>query len=75
MTVVAETFVTPTSSNIAAISFDPETDTLTVEFRDGNSYDYFNVQPSTYRAFTQAGSAGSFFHRQIKGRYSYDGPK
>lgn len=75
MTVVAETFVTPSSSNIATIGFDPETDTLSVEFRDGQSYDYFNVSPSTYRSFTQAGSHGSFFHRQIKGRYAYDGPK
>lgn len=70
-----ETTLTPSSSNIASISFDPDTDTLTVEFRDGDSYDYLNVPPQVYRAFTAAGSAGQYFIRHVKGRFPYDGPK
>lgn len=70
-----ETTLTPASSNIASISFDPETDTLTVEFRSGEEYDYMNVPPQVYRAFAAAGSAGQYFIRNIKGRYGYDGPK
>lgn len=75
MTMVKETTETPASSNIESFSFDPETDTLTVLFRSGDEYDYFNVPPAVYRSFQSAGSAGSFFARSIKGRYSYDGPK
>lgn len=75
MSVVQETTQTPSSSNIESFSFDPETDTLTVSFRSGDEYDYFNVPPSVYRAFQSAGSAGQFFIRSIKGRYAYDGPK
>lgn len=67
-----ETTETPASSNIESFTFDPATDTLTVNFRSGDTYDYFNVSPSTYRAFQSAGSHGSFHARQIKGRYSYE---
>lgn len=69
-----ETTLTPGSSNIEAITFDPDTDTLTVEFRDGSSYDYLNVPVQVYRAFQRAGSAGEFFYRQIRNRYAFDGP-
>lgn len=63
---------TPGSTNIAEISFDPNTDTLTVEFVDGALYDYMNVPRSVYLDFCAAGSAGQFFARQVKGRYSYE---
>jgi hypothetical protein len=63
------------SSNISSIAFDPETDTLTVEFTNGDSYDYMNVPPQVYRAFGAAGSAGAYFYRHIRGRYAFDGPK
>lgn len=70
-----ETMVTPSSSNIESITFDPDTDTLTVAFRSGDEYDYLNVPPQVYRAFASAGSAGQYFQRHIKGRFAYDGPK
>lgn len=70
-----ETFIPVGSSHISQVTFDPDTDTLTVEFDDGSEYDYLNVPRAVYRAFTQAGSAGQFFHRQIKNRYLADGPK
>jgi len=72
---VQETTQTPASSNIESFSFDPDTDTLTVAFRNGEEYDYLNVPAATYRAMQAAPSAGSFLHRQVKGRYAYDGPK
>lgn len=70
-----ETTRTPTSSNISEFSYDPETDTLSVVFSDGQEYDYLNVPPSVHRAFQSAPSAGQFLQRNIKGRYAYDGPK
>lgn len=68
---VAETTEFPGSSNLASATYDPDSETLTVEFRSGRSYDYFNVQPSTYRSLTLAGSAGEFFARHIRNRHSY----
>jgi lysyl-tRNA synthetase class 2 len=62
----------PASSNIASVSHDDSTDTLTVDFTDGSTYEYMNVPASVYRAFMAAGSAGQFFHRQVKGRYQYE---
>jgi lysyl-tRNA synthetase class 2 len=70
-----ETTVTPASSNIESFTFDPETDTLTIQFRDGDEYDYLNVPPQVHRAFQASGSAGQYFIRHIKGRFAYDGPK
>lgn len=65
-------FSSPESSNIAGATWDPQTDTLTVDFVSGDSYDYMNVPASTYRAFAASGSKGQFFIRQIKSRYSYE---
>lgn len=72
MTFVAETFVTPSSSNIESVGYDPETETLHVVFRSGDEYDYFNVPPSVYRGFQSAGSAGQYLNRVVKGRYPYE---
>lgn len=72
VTVVEETFVPPSSSNIASFTYDPDTQTLTVEFVSGDSYAYFNVPVSTYRAWCSDGGGGKFFYRQIRGRYAYE---
>lgn len=69
---VAETFVFRGSSNLAEASYDPQVENLTIKFQDGSDYLYFNVEPSTYRSLTLAASPGQYFHRQIKGRYSYE---
>lgn len=63
---------TPASTNIAKVSHDSDTDTLTVDFVSGSTYDYMNVPASVYRAFQGAASAGQFFIRQVKNRYSYE---
>jgi hypothetical protein len=72
MTVVAETFVFPGSSNLSQASYDPSVENLDVEFSDGSVYTYFNVPAGTYRGLTLAPSAGGYFHRHIKGRYGYE---
>lgn len=65
----------PASSNIERVDFDDSTDTLTITFQGGAEYDYINVPVSVYRQMQASPSAGQFFHRQIKGRYQFDGPK
>ena len=72
MTVVAETFVTPSSSNIESAAYDPEVENLTVTFRDGSEYLYYNVPGSVYRGIQGAASAGRYFAQFIKGRYAYE---
>jgi len=60
----------PASSHIGQVDFDESTDTLTIEFTDGRTYDYLNVPAQVARQFQAAGSAGQFFHRHIRGRYA-----
>lgn len=61
---------TPASSNVEEVSFDEDTDTLTVTFQGGRAYDVLNCPASTYRQFKDAPSAGQFYNRQIKGRFN-----
>jgi len=67
-----ETTEFPGSSNLSKATYDPDIENLTIEFNDGSSYTYMNVPRATYRGLTLAGSAGGYFHRHIKGRYSYE---
>lgn len=68
---MASTAWRPRSSHIAQCDFDDSTDTLSIEFADGRTYDYMNVSASLARQFQGANSAGEFFNRHIKGRFAY----
>lgn len=61
----------PGSSNILGYRYDAATQTLTLEFRQGGVYHYHGVPASVVDSLRDADSAGSFFHRQIKGRYHH----
>ena len=56
-----------TSSFIAAVGYNPLTSTLTVEFKNGNSYTYPGFSYSTYEAFLAAPSTGRIFRERVKG--------
>ena len=71
-TTVVETFIPRGSSNIGSVSYDPDSQKLSVTFVSGDTYDYFNVPQSIYSGFTAAGSAGQFFYRQVRDRYAYE---
>jgi len=60
------------SSNIESSDYDAETQTLTITFQNGSSYEYTNVPPAIHRGLQAAGSTGSFFHRAIKPRFSFE---
>lgn len=66
----AETFAPPGSSHIATVSYDSDTQELEIEFQSGDSYAYSSVPQAVVEGFRAASSAGQYFHRQIKGRYS-----
>ena len=60
------------SSNIASFRYDKSTDTLQVDFVNGDTYEYQNVSPQVHRAFQSALSKGEYFARHIRSRYSYE---
>lgn len=59
------------SSNIASIGYEAETETLEVEFLDGSIYHYFNVPSSLYDGLMNAASHGVYLNANIKGKYQY----
>jgi hypothetical protein len=59
------------SSNISTVGFDADTQTLEIEFTNGNIYQYFDVPVTVYEELMQAESKGKFLTTQIKGVYRY----
>jgi hypothetical protein len=59
------------STNIAGIGYDKETQTLEVEFLKGGVYQYFDVPQAVYEGFVIADSKGKYLATQIKGNYRY----
>ena len=59
------------SSNIRAIGYDPETQTLEVEFHSGSVYQYYGVPDHIHEQIMQASSKGRFLNTYIKNSYPY----
>lgn len=59
------------SSNVSSVGYDPETQTLEIEFNNGSIYQYFNVPQTVHEALMGASSVGKFLNAQIKGHYRY----
>lgn len=59
------------SSVILTFHYDQEEETLTVRFRSGAVYEYYDVPEGTYYAFVQADSLGEFLNSEIKESYAY----
>jgi hypothetical protein len=59
------------SSNLASAGFDEEAQTMRIEFVTGSAYDYAGVSRATYDALLAAPSAGEFFARNIRNRFSF----
>ena len=59
------------SSNVATVGYDSETQTLIIEFNNGGVYQYFDVSQDIYEALISADSVGKFLNANIKGYYRY----
>lgn len=59
------------SSNIATIGYDEQSETLEVEFLDGSVYQYFNVPSEIHEGLMAASSHGSYLNTHVKGMYQY----
>ena len=62
---------TVSSSNIRSIGYDAKSQTLEIEFQDGDIYQYFSIPKSIYNALMSASSYGSYFHCYIKDQYQW----
>ena len=62
---------TPESSNIARYRYDAKAHVLTVDFKSGGIYNYFDVPQAMYEQMRNASSKGQFLALNIKGTYRY----
>lgn len=62
---------TPDSSNIAGFDYVKTTGVLTVEFKNGSRYSYYDVPLNVYEQMRSAPSKGQFLARNVKGIYRY----
>jgi hypothetical protein len=62
---------TPESSNIAGFGYDGASCVLTVEFKNGSKYDYYDVPNHVYESMKVATSKGQFLAHSIKGNFRY----
>lgn len=60
-----------TSSNVASVGYDEESQTLEIEFNNGSVYQYYDVPKHVYESLMQASSVGGFLSSNIKGQYRY----
>lgn len=60
------------SSNLQSMEYDNSKKTLRLTFNINNAvYEYYNVPQIVVYELQQAASAGSYFHKFIRDRYSY----
>lgn len=59
-----------TSSNLASVGYDPDSETLEVEFLSGRVYEYYNVPQFIYDRLLEAPSLGQFFNYEIRDSYA-----
>ncbi|NCD70777.1 KTSC domain-containing protein [Mucilaginibacter agri] len=66
---LADYTLTTTTSGIA--DFEYKQQTLTINFTDGNTYEYFDVPRAAYIKFINSDSPGRFARRHIFNEYVY----
>lgn len=59
------------SSSLASIGYNPDSETLEVEFtKSGRVYEYYNVPQFMYDRLMEAPSLGIFFNAEIRNAYA-----
>lgn len=59
------------SSNIERIGYDANSNTLRIEFKSNQTYDYANVPENVFNELKNASSVGSYHAKNIKNSYPY----
>lgn len=57
------------SSSIKSHGYDPDSQTLAVQFTSGHVYHYSGVSPEAAQAFAEAPSLGSHWHKEVRNKY------
>jgi hypothetical protein len=60
-----------TSSNIDSIGYDPDSQTLEIEFKNGSTYQYFDIPELIHTELINSDSIGGYLATNIKGVYRY----
>jgi len=60
------------SSNIASVGYDAESQTVYVAFLNGSKYAYKGVSSQEFENLRTAPSIGSYFNRNFKNQYPYE---
>ena len=63
--------VAVSSSNVEALGYDADSQTLEVEFKNGTVYQYFDVPERVFEELRDAGSVGAYLAAQVKGAYRF----
>lgn len=58
------------SSHLASIGYNSDSETLEVEFSSGRVYEYYNVPQFMYERLMEASSIGAFFNAEIRNGYA-----
>lgn len=61
-----------TSIMITSFGYDGDGAILVIEFRNGRTYNYFDVPEFLYRGFALASSKGQYFTQRIDGRFRFE---
>lgn len=59
------------SSTLERVGYDPHSLTLSVEFKNGSAYQYFDVPEHVFRELLAAGSPGQYLAQNVKSLYRY----
>jgi hypothetical protein len=59
------------SSNLSQYKYDKENQQLAIIFHGGRQYSFRGVDQDTADGLGTTSSPGSYFHRKIKGKFSY----
>ncbi|NJL26617.1 MAG: KTSC domain-containing protein [Thermoanaerobaculia bacterium] len=62
---------TPNSSNLSRFAYDSEHMILTVEFKRGGTYNYYDVPEGIFELMKTAQSHGRALAQNVKGIYRY----
>jgi len=64
-------FVPVNSSNLKAVQYFPESQTLDIQFHTSGTYRYSNVPEAIHNGLMSAASHGKYFNQNIKEKYPY----
>jgi hypothetical protein len=57
------------STAISTVEYDDESQTMTVTFVNGRSYDLSGVPPDLFEGLCSASSAGTYFNTMLRGQF------